>query len=70
MSKPWVLSSALLALSAGLACPEHVTGDGAPANSPCADVGQRCEVSPGKLGTCVLIDDCRQSNCYVCQSQH
>jgi len=35
----------------------------------CASVGQTCELSPGKLGTCVARDDCT-SDCFVCQSQH
>ena len=55
----------------GLGCRERASGgDGAPSFAACAEVGQRCEVSPGKLGSCVLIDGCRQSNCYICQSQH
>jgi hypothetical protein len=55
----------------GLGCRERVSGsDAAPSLAACAEVGQRCEVSPGKLGSCVLIDGCRQDNCYVCQSQH
>lgn len=62
---------ALTLLLFGLACPEHVSvGDEPLTSAPCAAVGQRCEVSPGKLGSCVLIDGCRQANCYVCQSQH
>jgi hypothetical protein len=36
----------------------------------CARVGQNCEVSPGKLGTCVQRDDCTGPSCFVCQSQH
>lgn len=37
----------------------------------CAKVGQSCEVSPGKLGTCVQKDDCPDpGGCFVCQSQH
>ena len=60
---------ALLLLALG--CRERVSGaDGAPPLVACAEVGQRCEVSPGKLGSCVLIDGCRQGSCYVCQSQH
>lgn len=65
------LVTAFTLLLFALACPEHVSvGDGPPASAPCAEVGQRCEFSPGKLGSCVLIDGCRQANCYVCQSQH
>jgi hypothetical protein len=37
---------------------------------PCTRVGQSCELSPGKLGTCILRDDCSGSGCFVCQSQH
>ncbi len=40
---------------------------------PCARFGQTCEVSPGKLGTCVQktgCDDTQSASCYVCQSQH
>jgi hypothetical protein len=42
---------------------------GAPA--ACVRVGQGCEYSPGKLGTCVARDDCKDpAGCFVCQSQH
>ncbi len=43
-------------------------------------VGQTCEVSPGKLGSCVARDECLSPPCpsgaegdrvqFVCQSQH
>jgi hypothetical protein len=36
----------------------------------CQKVGDSCEFSPGKLGTCVARDDCHDANCFVCQSQH
>lgn len=38
----------------------------------CARVGQNCEVSPGKLGTCVAKEGCTESqpSCFTCQSQH
>jgi hypothetical protein len=45
----------------------------APAPTPsgaCEKVGQSCEYSPGKLGTCVQKDDCKSAPCFVCQSQH
>jgi hypothetical protein len=57
-----------LALLAG--CPEQTQTDTPAPNAPCREVGQRCEVSPGKLGSCVVIDTCRSGNCFVCQSQH
>lgn len=46
---------------------------GAPASSssPCTKVGQTCEVTQGKLGSCVQRDDCPDGGaCFVCQSQH
>lgn len=37
----------------------------------CTKVGQSCQVSAGKLGTCVQKDDCKDpAGCFVCQSQH
>jgi len=40
------------------------------ANAPCTKVGDSCEFSPGKLGTCVSQDDCATPPCFTCQSQH
>jgi hypothetical protein len=58
----------LIALLA--ACPEQDKSR-APAKLPaCKELGQSCEFSPGKLGSCVQIDGCREGNCFVCQSQH
>lgn len=41
-------------------------------SAPCTKFGQTCEVSPGKLGTCVQKDGCTDATpeCFVCQSQH
>ncbi len=36
----------------------------------CEKVGQSCEFSPGKLGTCIVKDGCQGAGCFVCQSQH
>ena len=36
----------------------------------CEKVGQSCEYSPGKLGSCVVKDGCQGDGCFVCQSQH
>ena len=44
--------------------------DAGPARNACTTVGQRCELSPGKLGSCVRRDDCASGDCFVCQSQH
>lgn len=38
--------------------------------APCTSFGQRCEFSPGKLGSCVVRDGCTGAGCFVCQSQH
>ena len=40
------------------------------ATGACERVGQSCEFSPGKLGTCVQKDECKTGACFVCQSQH
>jgi hypothetical protein len=64
---------ASLALVAGLlasACPEHTSAPAGDAKAPCKEVGQRCEFAPGKLGSCVVVDNCRGPTCFICQSQH
>jgi hypothetical protein len=58
-----------------LACPPDDKKGSAPAPTPaltgaCQKVGQSCEFSPGKLGTCVSKDDCSAPPCFICQSQH
>ncbi len=53
------------------ACPPADKREVAPARPDgCARMGQSCEVSPGKLGTCVEKTDCTGPACFVCQSQH
>jgi hypothetical protein len=59
-----------LACSLLAACPQTVETNNAPSKTPCSSIGQRCEVSPGKLGSCVLVDGCTKDNCFICQSQH
>jgi len=62
-----------LTLGAGLvACPPADKKDPAPKEEGCTRVGQSCMFSPGKLGTCVLVDACTAPPpaCFVCQSQH
>jgi hypothetical protein len=61
------LTFTLLALTT-VGCPEQTTSP--TPNAPCREVGQRCEYAPGKLGSCVLDDNCKGPSCYVCQSQH
>ena len=55
-----------------LACPPADKREPPPSKKEeCSHVGQSCEFSPGKLGSCVYKDDCvAPANCYVCQSQH
>jgi len=65
------LAAALSAFVLG--CPPADKREPAPApREGCARIGQSCEVSPGKLGTCVTKDGCTeaQPSCFVCQSQH
>jgi hypothetical protein len=66
-------AAALVALAMLSGCPrsERTSSGDAEAAGICSRVGQRCEVSPGKLGTCVARDDCNDpAGCFVCQSQH
>ena len=66
------LAIVLALASTLLACPPDDKRAPAPAASPkaCEKVGQSCEYSPGKLGTCVQKDDCKTGSCFDCQSQH
>jgi hypothetical protein len=65
------VASMAAAASLLLGCPEQTRNHAPPAASaPCREIGQRCEFSPGKLGSCVMVDGCRSGNCFVCQSQH
>src|SRR5258708_7644942 len=36
----------------------------------CKKFGDPCEFSPGKLGACILKEQCTGANCLFCQSQH
>jgi hypothetical protein len=40
------------------------------APKPCKKFGDSCEVSPGKLGTCIQREQCIGERCLFCQSQH
>ncbi|AKV00111.1 hypothetical protein AKJ09_06774 [Labilithrix luteola] len=59
--------------SALFGCPPSTSNsqktDGA-TSAACTKFGQTCEVSRGKLGTCVQKDECTGTSCFVCQSQH
>lgn len=63
----YLIASALL-----LGCPPAETKKEAPkaTGAACTKFGATCEVSPGKLGSCVAKDDCATGECFVCQSQH
>ena len=62
---------AVLFAAALLGCPPDDKKSPAPAApTKCEKVGQSCEFSPGKLGTCVQKDNCTGADCFVCQSQH
>ena len=70
------LPFALVIASTLLACPPD--DKKTPTPSPltpagpkaCEKLGQSCEFSPGKLGTCVQRDDFKTGTCFDCQSQH
>jgi hypothetical protein len=66
---PRNLASIALVSAVFFACDAPPRATPAPAPSACAKFGEACEFSPGKLGTCVLKDDCVK-DCLVCQSQH
>ena len=69
-SLSWTLAGAVLGTwFCALACQKRATPE-PPKFAPCTEVGQRCEFSPGKLGSCVQRDDCQGKDCFVCQSQH
>ncbi len=56
-----------------LGCPPADRDKGGKSSpAACAKVGDTCEFSPGKLGTCVAKDGCTSegASCLVCQSQH
>jgi len=40
------------------------------APKPCKKFGDSCELSPGKLGTCIQREQCTGAHCLFCQSQH
>lgn len=69
------IAVALLGLQA-IGCPPSEKSDAKPKPStgpgPCTREGTSCEVSPGKLGTCVSKIDCdtTKGSCFTCQSQH
>jgi len=64
-----VFAGALL-WTVGSGCKAGSNG-AAPSTAPqtCTRIGQTCEYSPNKLGSCVQKDNCTE-DCLVCQSQH
>jgi hypothetical protein len=49
-------------------CPDREPSKKAP--EPCRELGQQCELSPGKLGACSYRANCTGVGCLYCQSQH
>jgi hypothetical protein len=67
------LALATIALAALAGCPPANKTEKKPAEDTkaCVRLGQQCEFSPGKLGSCVALDGCATpAACIVCQSQH
>lgn len=57
------------ALCAGLfGCPRGAPTKKAP--EPCTQLGQQCQLEPGKLGACAYKANCQGAGCLYCQSQH
>lgn len=70
-SAPLVLLAITLSLLATACPPSDSKGKSSAPPASCTKIGQSCEVSPGKLGSCVQRDDCNDpAGCFVCQSQH
>ncbi len=36
----------------------------------CTELGQQCQLEPGKLGACSYKANCQGAGCLYCQSQH
>lgn len=66
------LSPLILLLATVTGCPDRTHDKGRSTLPACSKFGDRCEFSPGKLGSCVLRDGCTGtgSECFTCQSQH
>jgi hypothetical protein len=67
-----LFSTLFLLLLTVTGCPDRTHDKGRSSLPPCAKFGERCEFSPGKLGSCVMRDGCTGggSECFTCQSQH
>jgi hypothetical protein len=65
-----LLQAVLLApiVLSALGCPKGTAGQAAP--KECQQMGQQCELEPGKLGACAYKSDCTGAGCLYCQSQH
>ncbi|HVY30183.1 MAG TPA: hypothetical protein VHB79_26685 [Polyangiaceae bacterium] len=62
---PLPLLVVLLLLSG---CPGGGAGKSVPA--ACKELGQQCQLEPGKLGSCSYRTACEGQGCLYCQSQH
>lgn len=63
-------ATVLVAMSGALAgCPSKADQT-LPVPAACRAFGQQCMFAPGKLGACVLRENCTGDQCFICQSQH
>ena len=70
---PWIARALMICAATLVACPPADKKNAEPTKAgACERMGQNCELSPGKLGTCVVKDGCMDPTpaCLVCQSQH
>jgi hypothetical protein len=67
----FAIGMAALPLALAVAACQSRSDGATPSGDPqkCTRIGQTCEYSPNKLGSCVIRDNCSQ-DCLVCQSQH
>lgn len=64
----WLKLVAFVALFVLSGCPQGSSVKKAP--EPCKQLGQQCQLEPGKLGACSYKANCSGADCLYCQSQH
>jgi hypothetical protein len=68
LSKPAGCCAYILLAASLMACPRGPATKKSP--EPCKELGQQCELEPGKLGACSYRTNCTTNDCLYCQSQH
>lgn len=68
MARSHPILSLMLGALVLVGCPPSNATKRAP--EPCRELGQQCELEPGKLGACSYKANCTGAGCLYCQSQH